>query len=117
MTQDDLIRELFSIIDEGADWNRLAEVFAPSAVYFRPGFEPIRGVGEIREFYANARQISLGTHYIYRILSDGPRCCCWGMFSGTTKASDKIVLYFTDWYRFSNELIVYRRTFFYQALI
>lgn len=117
MTQADQIHELFTIIDTGAAWKRLTEVFAPNAVYFRPGYEPMRGIARIQDFYAETRRISIGTHYVYRILSDGPRCCCWGMFSGTTKADGKINLYFTDWYRFSKGLIVYRRTFFYQPMV
>lgn len=115
--QVNLIRELFAIIDDGRDWGRLNRVFAPSIVYFRPGYKPMRGITDLRCFYAEARQVDLGTHYIYRILSEGPRCCCWGMFSGTTKANEKVTLYFTDWYRFADELITYRRTFFYQPMI
>jgi ketosteroid isomerase-like protein len=115
--QADLVRELFAIIDDGTDWSRLSEVFAPGAVYFRPGYKPMRGIADIKEFYAEKRQILVGAHHIYRILSDGPRCCCWGRFSGRTKVNGKIALYFTDWYRFSNELISYRRTFFYQPMI
>jgi ketosteroid isomerase-like protein len=117
MTQADSINELFSIIDDGKDWDRLGQVFAPNVTYFRPGYQTIRGIVAIQKFYTESRQVRIGRHHIYRILSDGCHCCCWGMFSGETKIKAKVNLYFTDWYRFSNELIVYRRTFFYQPMI
>jgi ketosteroid isomerase-like protein len=117
MRQANLIRELFAIIDEGTDWDSLGKVFSPGAVYFRPGYEPIRGLTAIREFYDRTRQVSSGAHSIYRILSDGQASCCWGLFRGSTKDGTKVALYFADWYRFSSELITYRRTFFYQPMI
>jgi uncharacterized protein len=117
MTRDDLIHKLFAMIDEGNSWEKLAEFFAPHAIYFRPGYSPMEGIAAIQSFYASARQVSSGKHQIHEILSDGPRCCCWGEFSGQTKSQDSIVLQFTDWYRFSGSLIAYRRTFFYQPMI
>jgi limonene-1,2-epoxide hydrolase len=112
-----LIGQMFAIIDDGSDWDRLSEVFLPSVVYQRPGYPAMHGIDELRTFYAYTRQVAAGRHHIYRILSEGAMSCCWGMFSGTTKAEEKVAVYFTDWYRFAKGKIGYRRTFFYQPVI
>jgi ketosteroid isomerase-like protein len=117
MARAELIREMFAIIDDGKDWDRLDKIFAPDIVYFRPGYSTIRGIDELRTFYTATRRITVGRHCIVRVLSDGPGSCCWGMFSGKTKADEEVVVYFTDWYRFADDLITYRRTFFYQPTI
>ncbi len=112
-----LIGQMFAIIDDGSDWDRLSEAFLPSVVYQRPGYPAIHGIEELRTFYAHTRRVAAGRHHIYRILSEGSMSCCWGMFSGTTKADEEITVYFTDWYRFEKRKISYRRTFFYQPVI
>jgi uncharacterized protein len=112
-----LIDQMFAIIDDGSDWDRLSEVFLPSVVYQRPGYPAMHGIDELRTFYAHTRRVAAGRHHIYRIVSEGSMSCCWGMFSGTTKAEEKIAVYFTDWYRFAKGKIGYRRTFFYQPVI
>lgn len=112
-----LISQMFAIIDDGSDWDQLSEVFLPSVVYQRPGYPAMHGIDELRTFYAHTRQVAAGRHRIYRILSEGSMSCCWGMFSGTTKAEERITVYFTDWYRVAKGKIGYRRTFFYQPVI
>jgi uncharacterized protein len=117
MERAQLIRQMFAIIDDGSDWDRLSEVFLPSVVYQRPGYPAIHGIEELRTFYAHTRQVATGRHHIYRILSEGSMSCCWGMFKGTTKAEEEITVYFTDWYHLAKRKINYRRTFFFQPVI
>jgi uncharacterized protein len=108
---------MFAIIDGGCDWERLSEVFAPDIMYLRPGYPTIHGIEELRIFYSTTRKVASGQHRIYRILSEGGISCCWGLFTGTTKDGEKVALYFTDWYRFANGKISYRRTFFYRPAV
>jgi len=117
VTSADLIREMFAIIDTGRDWQKFNQVFAPNGVYFRPGYPAIRGIENLQEFYTLTRQVKQGRHYLHEIVSEGSTSCCWGMFSGTTKSGERVVVNFTDWYKFANRLITYRRTFFYQPVI
>jgi uncharacterized protein len=112
-----LISQLFAIIDEGSDWARLSEVFRPSVVYHRPGYPAIHGIEELQTFYAHTRQVATGQHHLYQVVSEGPVSCCCGTFSCTTKAGERIVVDFTDWYRFAKGKISTRRTFFYQPVI
>ena len=64
----ELIRGMFAAIDAG-EFDRLREYFAADVVYERPGYEPLRGIEALENFYRHERIIARGAPRT----SSGPR--------------------------------------------
>jgi hypothetical protein len=116
MRYEALIRKLFGIIDAG-EWHRFSEIFSPSAVYCRPGYQEIEGIDGLLNYYKNVRIIAAGKHDLLGVMATGSSGCCWGRFDGKSRDGESLGEYFADWYDFCDELISYRRTFFYRPAV
>ena len=86
------------------DANDLAGVldwFAEDAVYHRPGYAPMRGRAELKDFYGGARMIDSGAHTLDEVLIDGDRAAVRGRFDGTLKDGSTVSMGFADFIRYA----------------
>lgn len=114
---EELVRSYYRRVDAG-DVGGVLDLFAPDAVYRRPGYDPMRGRGDLETFYRNERVIENGTHTVVTVTEQLPRVVVSGEFTGTLKDGKQVVLEFADFFtvgpdgRFSR-----RETYFYSPLV
>ncbi|WP_407990582.1 nuclear transport factor 2 family protein [Kitasatospora sp. CMC57] len=111
-----LVRHLFDVVD-GRRWEGLAEVFAEHAVYERPGYEPLVGLGRISRFYTHERIIASGSHEVDHVTEGLETAACWGRFRGESVSGDPLDEQFADTYVLVDGKITRRKTFFYRPAI
>ena len=68
----------------------LMDLFAPDAVYHRPGYPPMLGHADLRRFYSGERVIVEGRHSVERTMADGNRVAAHGEFAGTLKSGERL---------------------------
>lgn len=105
------VREYYTAIDAGAI-EAAARVFAPEAVYRRPGYPPLRGLPAILEFYVNQRVIGSGVHTLDHVLRDGRSVAVFGSFSGRSRLGDLLAVRFADLWHMRGATATARETFF-----
>jgi ketosteroid isomerase-like protein len=107
------IAKMFSAIDECA-WPRLSEYFHDDVVYIRPGYDPIRGLADLLDFYAHRRIIAKGKHTIEEtcVGSNGNMISATGSFTGVDRSGKTVEVRFCDVYVFQTGKIRRRETFF-----
>lgn len=116
-TGEDLVRSYYERVDVD-DVDGILELFAPDAVYRRPGYEPMRGREAMEAFYRDERVIDHGRHTVVTVTEQMPRVVVSGTFTGTLKNGSRITLEFADFFtlggggRFSR-----RDTYFYAPLV
>ncbi|MFI5616752.1 nuclear transport factor 2 family protein [Streptomyces sp. NPDC051567] len=111
-----LVARLFQVIDSRR-WDLLGEVFAPDAVYERPGYPALEGLDRIRHFYEHERVITSGAHEVGHVTSGPGAVACWGRFRGADRAGTPLDEGFADTYLVHDGRIGHRKTFFYRAAI
>ncbi|WP_261663803.1 nuclear transport factor 2 family protein [Deinococcus sp. Marseille-Q6407] len=111
-----LVRRLFEIID-GRDFGALGEVFAPDAVYERPGYEPLAGLERLTTFYRDERIIISGAHQVEDVASGEGVVISRGVFTGKSRDGADLNERFADVYRVEGGKIRHRTTYFFRAAI
>ena len=107
------IRNYFDAVDAN-DFDRVISLFDSDIVYDRPGYDPIRGVERLRQFFTNDRVIASGKHEIEGILVDGDQVAAWGRFSGQSRSGAELNESFCDIYEMKGTRICGRRTYFFR---
>jgi ketosteroid isomerase-like protein len=110
------IEELLQAIDD-KDWDKLSAIFHEDIIYERPGYQPLVGIGQVLQFYEKERLISSGQHKIEHIMVDSSYGICWGRFVGILKNGVKADERFVDVYRFCQDSIIERRSYFFRPAI
>lgn len=110
------LTELYRAVDS-EDWERLSGLYHDQIRYERPGYEPFLGKGEVLDFYLHDRAIASGRHQLEGIVSTGPRTVCWGRFDGRLKDGTDVSVPFADVYLFEGRRIIFRKTFFFRAVV
>lgn len=72
----------FDLIDTG-DVASMVFLFAPDAIYHRPGHEPFLGRSGIRDFYTRIRPIRSGRHSLETAIAHGRNVSVHGAFRGS----------------------------------
>ncbi|MCX5407105.1 MULTISPECIES: nuclear transport factor 2 family protein [unclassified Streptomyces] len=116
VTAESLVARLFQVIDSRS-WDRLGEVFAPDAVYERPGYPALEGLDRIRRFYEHERIITSGAHEVSQVTGGLAAAACWGRFQGADKDGKTLDEAFADTYLVRDGRIERRKTFFYRPAI
>lgn len=111
-----LVQRLFEIID-GRDFGALGEVFAPDAVYERPGYAALEGLERLTTFYRDERIILSGQHQVEDIASGEGVVISRGVFKGKSRDGTDLNERFADVYRVSGGKIIHRTTYFFRAAI
>lgn len=106
---------LFTLIDSGK-WERFPDVFTSDARYRRPGFETMRGLDRIIDFYRHGRRIASGQHVLTGIVAEDGRAACWGRLSGRLNDGEPIDVEFADVYLLVDSRISERTSYFHTPM-
>jgi ketosteroid isomerase-like protein len=110
------VERYFAAVDAN-DLLALLQCFDDRVVYERPGYPPLRGHDELREFYRVGRVIRDGTHDVAGIVVEGRSGAAWGAFTGVSRTGEPLQEMWCDVYQFSGTRIAHRRTHFFRAAI
>lgn len=106
-----LVRKYYKAVDD-SDLETLFSVFADDIVYERPGYSPIIGMKDFKNFYETNRIIKEGKHTLLNIIVHEPYVIVEGEFKGTLKNGRESYTKFVDVYTFSGNKAVKRHTYF-----
>jgi steroid Delta-isomerase len=113
----DEIREFYDRVDAG-DVTGMCDLFAPDAVYHRPGYEPLDGRAAIERFYREKRVIRDGRHRIDAVVTTGDTVAVHGEFRGTLLDGRKAEHRFAEFFTLTGDGLLSRRdTFFFAPLV
>jgi ketosteroid isomerase-like protein len=112
-----LVMTMFAAID-GSRWDDFPAIFGEDVAYYRPGYQPLRGLERLLRFYQGERIIASGRHVLHRIIiGRAGHLASWGEFAGTTKAGEDVAEMFSEIYAVADGRIRERRTFFYRPAV
>lgn len=112
-----VVRRYYTLVD-AHDVDGLLDLFAPDAVYHRPGYEPLVGREELERFYSTDRVIASGEHTVRTLVTDGDQVAAHGEFAGTLKDGSPVSLRFADFFTVGADGRFARRdTFFFSAMV
>ena len=111
------VRRYYRLVDDG-DVSALVQLFAPDAVYERPGYEPLKGRDALTRFYRDTRIIASGRHTVQETICDGSGVAVRGEFTGTLKSGARVQLRFADFFDIDPAGLFRRReTYFFQPMV
>ncbi|QQS02162.1 MAG: nuclear transport factor 2 family protein [Austwickia sp.] len=111
------VRRYYALVDAD-DVPGLVALFAPDAVYRRPGYEPLRGRDDLTAFYSGARVIASGRHTIETEVAGPTGVAVSGRLAGVLKDGTARELRWADFYTFTPEgLLATRDTFFFAPMV
>ncbi|MFC9951540.1 nuclear transport factor 2 family protein [Streptomyces prasinus] len=100
------------------DVDGLTALFAPHAVYHRPGYPPLAGRTALDRFYRQERVISRGRHTVTSVTAAGGDVAVQGGFRGELRDGSTVSLRFADFFTLSPEGLFTRRdTYFFSPLV
>lgn len=91
------VRLYYDRVDSG-DIVGLLDLFAPEAVYHRPGYLPMVGREELERFYDGERVIESGCHTLQRVTADDASVAVHGEFVGVLKDGSHATARFADFF-------------------
>lgn len=113
----DVTNRYYTCVDSN-DVDALLDLFAPDAVYHRPGYPPLNGRAELQRFYTVDRVIAEGEHKLSAVIVDGPNVAAHGEFSGVLKNGTPARLRFADFFVLGADGRFARRdTFFFSPMV
>jgi glutamate dehydrogenase/leucine dehydrogenase/ketosteroid isomerase-like protein len=112
----DVVRRYYEFVDARALDDMLA-LFADDVVYRRPGYDPLRGIGQLRTFYAEDRVIADGAHTLSSLSADADRVAVEGEFRGTLRDGREACVRFADFFVVRGGRITRRDTYFDAPLV
>jgi ketosteroid isomerase-like protein len=114
---DEAVRQYYRLVDDD-DVDGLLDLFAPDAVYHRPGYPPLNGRADLARFYGGDRVIAAGTHLLHMVVADGDQVAAHGEFSGVLKDGREVRLRFADFFAVGADGRFARRdTFFFSPMV
>ncbi len=116
-TPESTVRSYYTFVDAG-DFTSLVNLFAPDAVYRRPGYAPLIGHDALNAFYRGERVIEEGRHEITELVASGAKVAVNGRFAGRLNTGKTVELRFADFFTLDDEgLFTVRDTFFFTPLV
>lgn len=111
------VRRYYTLVDDG-DVQGVVGLFADSAVYERPGYDPIVGRDGLDAFYRGQRVIDSGSHTVVKLVVGASEAAVEGEFRGTLKDGSEVDLRFADFFRFGEDLLFeVRKTYFFAPMV
>lgn len=107
------IISMFDVIDS-CQWEKLGEHFHTDIQYRRPGYETIRGLADLIDFYENRRVIQHGRHVVENVCTGhgDDVLSVVGSFAGVDRRGRQLAVRFCDVYHLRGAKILSRETFF-----
>lgn len=116
-TPEAIVRSYYTLVD-AQDFSALVKLFAPEAVYRRPGYAPFIGRKALAEFYVGERVIEEGRHDIADVIVAGRKVAVSGTFIGRVRSGKTVDLRFADFFTLNEEgHFATRDTFFFAPLV
>ncbi len=113
----DRVERYYRLVDAD-DVDGLLDLFAPEAVYCRPGYEPFVGRDALRAFYEGDRVIESGRHTVDHTVVGPESVAVHGRFEGTLRDGSTASLRFADFFTFADDgRFATRDTFFFAPLV
>jgi ketosteroid isomerase-like protein len=106
-----MVIDYYRRIDDG-DVCAALSCFADNAVYRRPGYPVLAGIGSIESYYVNTRVIGAGRHDIEVVVASPDEVAVRGCFEGTARDGSPLSVRFADFWRFTDDRVVERNTYF-----
>ncbi|MDO5627380.1 MAG: nuclear transport factor 2 family protein [Mobilicoccus sp.] len=111
------VERYYRLVDAD-DVDGLVDLFAPDAVYRRPGYEPLVGHDALRAFYEGDRVIESGAHTVDHTVVGEESVAVHGRFEGVLRDGSSASLRFADFFTFApNGAFATRDTFFFAPLV
>lgn len=108
------VRRYYTLVDAN-DVPGIAALFAPDAVYRRPGYEPMVGRDSIRAFFGGERVIADGRHEITELVEGDGAVAVRGTFEGTLEDGSAATAEFADFFTPSPDGLFRRRTSYFHV--
>ncbi len=106
------VTDYYRHVDAG-EVSSLVSLFTDEAVYYRPGYTPLRGHAELRTFYDSERVIESGRHELAQIIRADRTIAVYGTFTGVLKSGTAVTVGFADFFTLDDHgRFAERRTFF-----
>lgn len=110
------VYDYYRLVDSN-DVAGLVDLFAPDAIYHRPGYPPLIGHYELTAFYLRDRIIVSGRHTVMSVVAAGGGVAVQGSFTGLLRDGTTTSLRFADFFTVSATGHFTRRdTYFFAAL-
>jgi steroid Delta-isomerase len=111
------VRRYYELVDAG-DVHGLLALFAPDAIYHRPGYPCLAGRAELERFYRDQRVIKAGSHTLTMLVAAGNHVAVHGDFSGVLCDGRRVDVRFADFFTLGpGGHFVRRDTFFFAPLV
>ncbi|MFD6889358.1 nuclear transport factor 2 family protein [Streptomyces sp. NPDC059957] len=111
------VHTYYRLVDAG-DIDGLTALFAPDAVYHRPGYPPLEGRAELDRFYRGERVISHGRHTVTAVTAADGDVAVQGGFQGELRDGSTVSLRFADFFTLAPDGLITRRdTYFFSPLV
>lgn len=111
-----LAGRLYSTVDAG-NFASMRSFYTEDILYERPGYEPVRGIEQLINFYTSVRMIESGHHRLTRVSGCDREWFCEGVFEGRLKNGSTVGASFVDSMVLEEDRIAERRTYFYSPLV
>ncbi|MFI0772830.1 nuclear transport factor 2 family protein [Streptomyces sp. NPDC021218] len=103
----------YALVDKG-DFLSVVDLYAPDAVYYRPGYDPFFGRAAITDFYTRVRPIRDCRHTLTTAVAHGESVAVHGEFHGADMNGESMELRFSDFFVLrADNRFVRRDTFFF----
>ncbi|MEY9872696.1 steroid delta-isomerase [Streptacidiphilus sp. MAP12-33] len=110
------VLRFYAFVD-GGDADAMSALFAPDAVYQRPGYPDRIGPEGLHRFYTQERTIRDGGHVLHHLIAEGPDIAVFGEFHGTLHSGAPVDLRFADYFGVGRDgLFTRRETYFFAQL-
>lgn len=106
----------YDLVDKG-DLAAVIDLYAPDAVYRRPGYGTFHGRNAVADFYLRLRQIRLSKHSITAVITEAENVAVQGEFSGVGPRGELIDLRFSDFFVLGPDGCFIARDTFYFATV
>lgn len=111
------VQKYYQLVDEG-EIEALVDLFAPDAVYKRPGYDPLVGRNALTRFYSETRVIREGSHVLDTVVAASDQVAVHGTFRGTLNDGRRVELRFADFFELDpSNRFTRRDTFFFAPLV
>ncbi|MFF5250947.1 nuclear transport factor 2 family protein [Streptomyces leeuwenhoekii] len=112
-----LVERYYDLVDRN-DIPGLVSLFTPDVVYERPGYPPLRGIGELERFYRQDRVIESGKHSLRGVAADNELIAVHGDFTGRLRDGEDVCVRFADFFQVARDGLFRRRdTYFFSPRV
>ncbi|AXE81846.1 nuclear transport factor 2 family protein [Streptomyces atratus] len=112
-----LVERYYDLVDQN-DIPGLVSLFTTDVVYERPGYPPLRGIGELERFYRQDRVIESGKHSLRGVVTNKELIAVHGDFEGRLKNGKDVCVRFADFFQVAQEGLFRRRdTYFFSPQV